>query len=112
MPYETAYIGIATTPSGGFDHFVRQLKTSHLAGGYWRFQSTDDDRRAYARGFTTQEDVLCATESTSEGFDEIAKALGFASSKEAEKIVRAALERLRRRFRETETREANPRGEG
>ncbi|CAN9382878.1 unnamed protein product [Alternaria alternata] len=71
MPYETAYIGIATTPSGGFDHFVRQLKTSHLAGGYWRFQSTDDDRRAYARGFTTPEDVLCAAESTSEGFDEI-----------------------------------------
>jgi hypothetical protein len=71
MPYETTYIGIATTPSGGFDHFVRQLKTSHLAGGYWRFQSTDDDRRAYARGFTTPEDVLCAAESTSEGFDEI-----------------------------------------
>ncbi|RYO58133.1 hypothetical protein AA0116_g7363 [Alternaria tenuissima] len=71
MPYETAYIGIATTPSGGFDHFVRQLKTSHLAGGYWRFQSTDDDQRAYARGFTTPEDVLCAAESTSEGFDEI-----------------------------------------
>ncbi|RYN46784.1 hypothetical protein AA0118_g12401 [Alternaria tenuissima] len=71
MPYETAYIGIATTPSGGFDHFVRQLKTSHLAGGYWRFQSTDDDRRAHARGFTTPEDVLCAAESTSEGFDEI-----------------------------------------
>ncbi|RYO15457.1 hypothetical protein AA0111_g11692 [Alternaria arborescens] len=71
MPYETAYIGIATTPSGDFDHFVQQLKTSHLAGGYWKFQSTDDDRRAYARGFTTPEDVLCAAESTSEGFDEI-----------------------------------------
>ena len=42
--------------------------------------------------------------SQSEGFDEIAKTLGLSSSKEAERIVRAALERLRRRFRESEER--------
>ncbi|MBA3503774.1 MAG: hypothetical protein M4D80_33315 [Myxococcota bacterium] len=40
----------------------------------------------------------------SESFDDIAKALGFASAQEAEKIVRAAIERLRRRFRPTEDR--------
>ena len=36
----------------------------------------------------------------SESFGAIAKTLGFASAGEAEKIVRAAIERLRRRFRE------------
>ncbi|KAG9195852.1 hypothetical protein G6011_00973 [Alternaria panax] len=71
MPYETAYIGIAPAPNGDFDHFVRQLRTLHLTGGYWRFQSIEDDRRANARGFTTPEDVLCAAEFTDEGFDEI-----------------------------------------
>jgi DNA-directed RNA polymerase specialized sigma24 family protein len=40
----------------------------------------------------------------SESFDDIAKALGFASATEAERIVRAAIERLRRRFRTPEQR--------
>ena len=40
----------------------------------------------------------------SESFDDIAKALGMASAQEAEKTVRAVIERLRRRFRTTEDR--------
>jgi len=40
----------------------------------------------------------------SESFDDIAKALGFATASEAEKTVRAAIERLRRRFRSPEDR--------
>ena len=40
----------------------------------------------------------------SESFDDIAKALGLASAHDAEKMVRAAIERLRRRFRSTEDR--------
>jgi DNA-directed RNA polymerase specialized sigma24 family protein len=36
----------------------------------------------------------------SESFDDIAKTLGLASAREAERTVRAVLERLRRRFRE------------
>jgi DNA-directed RNA polymerase specialized sigma24 family protein len=38
----------------------------------------------------------------SESFDDIAKTLGLASATEAEKTVRAAIERLRRRFRAAE----------
>jgi DNA-directed RNA polymerase specialized sigma24 family protein len=40
----------------------------------------------------------------SESFEDIAKALGFATAQEAERTVRAAIERLRRRFRATEDR--------
>lgn len=40
----------------------------------------------------------------SESFDDIARALGLASAAEAERTVRAAIERLRRRFRAAETR--------
>jgi DNA-directed RNA polymerase specialized sigma24 family protein len=40
----------------------------------------------------------------SESFEDIAKALGFASATEAERVVRAAIERLRRRFRTPEQR--------
>lgn len=40
----------------------------------------------------------------SESFDDIAKALGLASAHEAERTVRAAIERLRRRFRAAEPR--------
>jgi DNA-directed RNA polymerase specialized sigma24 family protein len=38
----------------------------------------------------------------SESFEDIAKALGFANANEAERTVRAAIERLRRRFRTAE----------
>ncbi|KAH6848455.1 hypothetical protein BKA58DRAFT_348979 [Alternaria rosae] len=71
MAYHSAYRGIATGANGEFDHFVRQLDPSHLEGGYWRFQSIDDDRRAMARGFTTPEDVLQAADSSEDRFDEI-----------------------------------------
>ena len=40
----------------------------------------------------------------SESFEDIAKALGMATANEAEKTVRAAIERLRRRFRAAEER--------
>jgi len=39
----------------------------------------------------------------SESFSDIAKACGFATAADAERVVRAAIERLRRRFRETES---------
>lgn len=71
MAYHSAYRGIATGANGEFDHFVRQLDPSHLEGGYWRFQSIDDDRRAMARGFTTPEDVLQAADCSEDRFDEI-----------------------------------------
>ena len=40
--------------------------------------------------------------SQSEGFDDIARALGLAGPQEAERVVRAAIERLRRKFRAEE----------
>jgi len=42
----------------------------------------------------------------SETFDDIARAIGLASAAEAERTVRAAIERLRRRFRDPEVRAA------
>jgi len=71
MAYHSAYRGIATGANGEFDHFVRTIDPSHLEGGYWRFQTIDDDRRAMARGFTTPEDVLQAADSSDDRFDEI-----------------------------------------
>jgi len=71
MAYHSAYRGIATGANGEFDHFVRTIDPSHLEGGYWRFQTIDDDRRAMARGFTTPEGVLQAADSSDDRFDEI-----------------------------------------
>ncbi|HEY5937507.1 MAG TPA: hypothetical protein VIU61_22830 [Kofleriaceae bacterium] len=65
-------------------------------------RSTANELLKYAAG-TIPDDHRRALElwTQSEGFDEIARTLGFASSKDAERIVRAALERLRRHFRES-----------
>ena len=65
-------------------------------------RGTANELLKYAAG-TIPEDHRRALElwAQSEGFDEIARTLGFATSKDAERAVRAALERLRRHFRES-----------
>lgn len=64
-------------------------------------KGTANELLAYAAG-TIPDDHRRALElwTQSESFPEIAETLGLASAAEAERIVRAALERLRRRFRE------------
>lgn len=59
----------------------------------------------YARSGALPEDQQRAIElwSQSESFDEIAKTLGLKSSQAAERMVRAALERLRRKYRPGDT---------
>lgn len=69
--YQTAYCGIVYDQDGNFHHFVRQIDSSHLENGYWKFQSVDDDRRAFSRGFTTPEALLVAADRTDEKFDDI-----------------------------------------
>ncbi len=44
----------------------------------------------------------------SESFDDIARIVGFASASEAERAVRAAIERLRRKFRDVADKRATP----
>jgi DNA-directed RNA polymerase specialized sigma24 family protein len=63
-------------------------------------QGTAHELLAYAKG-AIPEDQYQAIElwSRSESFDDIAKTLKLASPQAAEKMVRAALERLRRKFR-------------
>jgi hypothetical protein len=58
--YHTIYCGIATDREGQFDHFIRRIETLHKEYGYWRFDSRLDEHRAYERGFTTPEDLLCS----------------------------------------------------
>jgi hypothetical protein len=58
--YHTIYCGIATDREGQFDHFIRRVEVSHKEYGYWRFDSRLDEHRAYERGFTTPEDLLCS----------------------------------------------------
>jgi hypothetical protein len=58
--YHTIYCGIATDREGQFDHFIRRVEISHKEFGYWRFDSRLDEHRAYERGFTTPEDLLCS----------------------------------------------------
>lgn len=70
--YQTAYNrGIVLGPDGHFDHFVRILSASHIQTGYWRFSSDEDDQRAYARGFSTPEDVLLEQDRSEESYSEI-----------------------------------------
>ena len=59
----------------------------------------------YARSGALPEDQQRAIElwSQSESFDDIAKTLGLKSSQAAERMVRAALERLRRKYRPDDT---------
>jgi hypothetical protein len=71
VPYHTAHHGCVTGPDGRFDHFLRQPDSSHQQGGYWRFQSYNDDRRAHARGFASPEDVLLEAENGGERYDDI-----------------------------------------
>lgn len=70
-PYHGAYHGPSLGPDGSFSHFVRTIDNSHQQRGYWRFASTEDDRRAYARGFSSPEEVLLEQDRSRDCFDNI-----------------------------------------
>lgn len=61
--YHSAYGGYATDRKGKFTHFIRQPDKSHLENGYWRFTSSQDEHRAFERGYHTPEDILVAADS-------------------------------------------------
>jgi hypothetical protein len=71
VPYHSAYRGFVNGLDGRFDHFLRQPDDSHLRGGYWRFQSYDDERRAHACGLASPEELLLAHERGGERYDDI-----------------------------------------
>jgi DNA-directed RNA polymerase specialized sigma24 family protein len=77
---------------------------SQLVGGRPPVTNTGTARELleYAAGAIPDDQLRAITLwSQSESFEEIAKALGLANPNTAEKMVRAALERLRRKFRDS-----------
>ncbi|XPS76197.1 hypothetical protein M3J09_008253 [Ascochyta lentis] len=60
LAYYSAHRGLVWAPNGEFHHFARQCDPIHTMNGYWKFNSYDDDRRAYKCGLYTPEAVLIA----------------------------------------------------
>jgi len=60
LAYHTAYFGATIDANGDFVSFVRKPDDTHKQNGFWRFVTIDDERRAYACGRHTPEDILLA----------------------------------------------------
>ncbi|KAH8733232.1 hypothetical protein GQ44DRAFT_766285 [Phaeosphaeriaceae sp. PMI808] len=69
--YHTAYQGVETDSGGAFKNFIRRPDESHIDNGYWRFSSIEDEQRAYAYGFHTPEDILCAVDCSDGEYEDI-----------------------------------------
>ncbi|KAH3952875.1 hypothetical protein HBI56_229940 [Parastagonospora nodorum] len=68
--YHSAYNGYVAD-QGRFMHFIRSPDQSHLEFGYWCFSTTQDEARAFGRGYHTPEEILIAADSGEGEFAEI-----------------------------------------
>ncbi|KAH6024561.1 hypothetical protein HBI83_065430 [Parastagonospora nodorum] len=68
--YHSAYNGYVAD-QGRFMHFIRSPDQSHLEFGYWCFSTTQDEARAFGRGYHTPEEILIAADSGEGEFADI-----------------------------------------
>jgi hypothetical protein len=69
--YRSAYHGRNVDEKGNFRHFLYTPDETHISNGYWRFESLEDERRAFARGFHTPEAILHAVSDRGGAFEDI-----------------------------------------
>jgi hypothetical protein len=69
--YHSAHHGRSEDGNGNFSHFVWTPDDSHMANGYWRFETLEDECRAFARGFYKPEAILCAVSDHGGAFEDI-----------------------------------------